>query len=700
MGIRSMRTAIMLLALISMITIAVAVFFLAINEHRHLYQRYAEADLNALSDNMANELLPLIAQQQHFFQLKTFLLKLDPYAHTEGAAIYNPEWQLLESYYGQRQQNLSEQQRLNFSHWTRRKTGVFHRDGYLIAVKPIGDPSLLLGYLVIIRDLTEPLNNSTRNLSLQVLPAATASILLIMLVFYAFGNTWLRPLNRLSNMAKTVQKTKDYDIQIPVSGQFEVASLTRDLNDMLAVIRQEHEVNNQYVTLLEQQSEEMSHLANYDHLTGLVNRQNFRRQLQQQLKTADEQPLALMFVDLDGFKLVNDSLGHEIGDQLLSDAAVRLQNLIQHRGLVCRHGGDEFLLLVREYDNSEELAQLANLVIDALTQKFAVDSWEIRVSASIGITEANSADIAANELIRNADIAMYEAKSTGKSRYSFFCHEMMTDHQRRLEIASYIDYALEHQEFTIAYQPKVLASGQPVGAEALIRWYSAELGFISPAEFIPIAEQAGKITQLTQWVINRVCQDLSDTLIPAGFKHSIGINLSATDLKKYHLLGCIKGAIQKFGITPQRLEFEVTEHSYLDDFSAANHFLSELSKMGIRIALDDFGTGYSSLSYLNRIPIDTLKIDKQFVDCIGHSTQDDALIITIIEMGRRLGLNLCAEGVENKEQLDFLRHNGCHMIQGYYFAKPMPLADFCEFLQQASKKEDSTSKQRFFKPLP
>jgi diguanylate cyclase (GGDEF)-like protein len=695
-----MRTAIMLLALVFMATIAAAVFTLAINEHRNLYQRYAESDLNALSDNMANELLPLLAQQQHFFQLKTFLLKLDPYAHTEGAAIYDPQWQLLESYYGQRQQALAQPQRISFVNWTHRDVGLFLQDGNLVAVKPIGDPSLLLGYLVIIRDLTEPLNNSTRNLSMQVGPAATASILLIMLIFYAFGNAWLRPLNHLSNMAKTVQRTKNYNIQLPVSGQFEVASLTRDLNDMLAVIRQEHEVNHQYVALLEQQSEEMSHLANYDHLTGLVNRQNFRQQLQQRLQMINEQSLALMFVDLDGFKLVNDSLGHEVGDQLLAHAAKRLQQLIQQRGLVCRHGGDEFLLLIQGYDSKDELIRLATSVIDALTQKFAVDSWEIRVSASIGIAEAGVAGMAANELIRNADIAMYEAKNAGKSRYSFFCHDMMTEHQRRLEIANYIDFALEHDEFVIAYQPKVLANGQPVGAEALIRWHSLELGFISPAEFIPIAEQAGKITQLTQWVINRVCQDLSDTLIPAGFKHSIGINLSAADLKKHHLLGSIKGAIQKHRITAQRLEFEVTEHSYLDDFSAANQFLSELSKMGIRIALDDFGTGYSSLSYLNRIPIDTLKIDKQFVDCIGQSTQDDALIITIIEMGRRLGLNLCAEGVESKEQLDFLRHNGCHMIQGYYFAKPMPLTDFCEFLQQASKKEDSASKKRFFKPLP
>ncbi len=700
MGVRSMRTAIMLLALVFMVTIAAAVFTLAINEHRNLYQRYAESDLNALSDNMANELLPLLAQQQHFFQLKTFLLKLDPYAHTEGAAIYDPQWQLLESYYGQRQQALAQPQRISFVNWPHRDVGLFLQDGNLVAVKPIGDPSLLLGYLVIIRDLTEPLNNSTRNLSMQVGPAATASILLIMLIFYAFGNAWLRPLNHLSNMAKTVQRTKNYDIQLPVSGQFEVASLTRDLNDMLAVIRQEHEVNNQYVALLEQQSEEMSHLANYDHLTGLVNRQNFRQQLQQRLQMTNEQSLALMFVDLDGFKLVNDSLGHEVGDQLLAHAAKRLQQLIQQRGLVCRHGGDEFLLLIQGYDSKDELIRLATSVIDALTQKFAVDSWEIRVSASIGIAEAGVAGMAANELIRNADIAMYEAKNAGKSRYSFFCHDMMTEHQRRLEIANYIDFALEHDEFVIAYQPKVLTNGQPVGAEALIRWHSLELGFISPAEFIPIAEQAGKITQLTQWVINRVCQDLSETLIPAGFKHSIGINLSAADLKKHHLLGSIKGAIQKHRITAQRLEFEVTEHSYLDDFSAANQFLSELSKMGIRIALDDFGTGYSSLSYLNRIPIDTLKIDKQFVDCIGQSTQDDALIITIIEMGRRLGLNLCAEGVESKEQLDFLRHNGCHMIQGYYFAKPMPLTDFCEFLQQASKKEDSVSKQRFFKPLP
>ncbi|WP_199243975.1 putative bifunctional diguanylate cyclase/phosphodiesterase [Bacterioplanes sanyensis] len=681
-----MRTAIMLLALIFMSVIALTIFFLAIKEHRSLYAHYAESDLDALSDNMANELLPLLSRERQFFQLKTYLLKLDPYENTQGAAIFDKDWRLLETYIGYQQQHLKQHQQIDFTGWSLRQPGLHREDGHLIAVKAIGDPNWVLGYLVIVRDFSSPLEQSTHSLTWQVLPAATLSILLLMLAFSALGNHWLTPLARLSTMAKTVQKTQDYNVRLPVSGSFEVESLTRDINDMLSAIRQEHELNKQHVVLLEQRRETMEYLANYDHLTGLVNRQFFRKQLETLLKsqTTSQPAIAIMYADLDGFKLVNDSLGHEVGDSLLLNAAKRLKNMLGDSGLVSRHGGDEFLILVQQYENEQELKSIAARIIDALTQKFAIDSWEIRVSASIGIALALP-DQDANTIIRNADVAMYEAKHSGKAQYSFFNAEMMVEHQRRIEVANAIDSAIANGELFVVYQPKHLCDGSIVGAEALLRWQSPQLGFVSPGEFIPIAEQSGKVSQLTQWIINRVCADIEDALLPLGFHHPIAINLSAADLKKYHMLGSIKGAVQKYSIDAGQLEFEVTEHSYLDDFDTTNRFLSDIADMGYSIALDDFGTGYSSLSYLNRIPIDTLKIDKQFVDHIGQSQQDDALVLTIIEMGKRLGMQLCAEGVESKAQLDFLAASGCQFIQGYYFSKPMPLNDLCERLWAAKR---------------
>jgi len=225
-----------------------------------------------------------------------------------------------------------------------------------------------------------------------------------------------------------------------------------------------------------------------------------------------------------------------------------------------------------------------------------------------------------------------------------------------------------------------------------LRWHSEALGQVSPAEFIPIAEQSGKMLQLTQWVIERVCRDIRDHLRPAGFTRAVALNLSAADLKKPHLLGVLQHLVQRYGIERGALEFEVTEHSYLDNLERANRFFSEIKAMGFSVALDDFGTGYSSLSYLNKLPIDILKIDKQFVDNIGRSARDDALVLTIIEMAKRLGMGLCAEGVEHKHQLQFLAAYGCQMIQGYYFSRPLPLPQFCDYLQQPLNRRQSAGR--------
>lgn len=694
MLVRSLRTAIMLLSLVFMAVIALSVFLLAMNEHRALYERYSESDLDALSENMANDLIPLVLHDDRFFKLKAFLLQLDPYRHTRGAAVYDAQWSLLERYIGPLQQNKPPAQQLHFDDWNLRSPGLHHQGRDLIAVKRIGEPSLVLGYLVVVRDFAGPLDTSASSLTEQVVPAAALSIVLLMAIFYLLASHWLQPLTRLSAMARTVQQTKDYSLSIPVSGQFEVASLTRDFNNMLAAIRSEADINKEYVELLEQRRAEMEYLANYDHLTGLVNRQYFMTRLEQLLKNGAEQrqPFAVMFVDLDGFKLVNDSLGHDVGDLLLLGVSQRLHDYVDEQGLVSRHGGDEFLILVREFGAETELKQLARRIIDGLTQKFMINSWEVRISASVGIATACQSDYLASDLIRNADVAMYAAKSDGKARYSFFNQTMMAEHQRRLEIANAIDAALQHDEFSLHYQPKLSPRGAVLGAEALLRWHSEALGQVSPAEFIPIAEQSGKMLQLTQWVIERVCRDIRDHLRPAGFTRAVALNLSAADLKKPHLLDVLQHLVQRYGIERGALEFEVTEHSYLDNLERANRFFSEIKAMGFSVALDDFGTGYSSLSYLNKLPIDILKIDKQFVDNIGRSARDDALVLTIIEMAKRLGMGLCAEGVEHKHQLQFLAAYGCQMIQGYYFSRPLPLPQFCDYLQQPLNRRQSAGR--------
>ncbi|MAD44366.1 MAG: GGDEF domain-containing protein [Oceanospirillaceae bacterium] len=681
MVIKSIRTAIMLLSLVFIVLIALMVLFHAVQEHRSLYARYVQGDLNALTDNMASDLVEVLASQNQFFELKAHLLSLDPYDHVINAAVYDPSWQLLDSYVGRAgMQNTAPV--IDLRHWNERREGVFQKAGYLVAVKRIGDPDLVMGYLVVINDYQGPLDVSTLNLALQALPSTLISILILMALFYLLGSRWLSPLTRLSDFAREVQRTKDYSLKIPVTGQYEISALAKNINNMMDAIRQESEINQEYTTLLEERREEMEFLANYDSLTGLVNRQYFLQLLDEALHISQQNGhhVALMFIDLDGFKVVNDSLGHEVGDRLLEQVAARLKEFSSSGDIISRHGGDEFLIMIPECDDMEALENRAGQVVTALMQKYQIHSWELRVTASIGISTSLTSPSDVRELIRNADVAMYDAKSAGKSRYSFFNGTMLDGYQRRLDIANSIDQALEDNEFEIFYQAKVSPYSEPLGAEALIRWNSQALGFVSPAEFIPIAEQSGKITDITQWVINRVCSDYAVIKPLVSHSFSISINLSAHDLKKYYLVGFIRGAFIKFNIPPGAIEFEVTEYAYLDNLNVASEFFREIASMGCNVALDDFGTGYSSLSYLTKIPIDIIKVDKQFVDSIGNSERDDALVVTIMEMARRLGMKLCAEGVEDQQQVNFLTAHGCDIFQGYYFCKPKPLEEFCQWI--------------------
>lgn len=680
MLIRSIRTAVMLLSLVSIALVALSVFYSALREHRELYSRYVESDLRALSDNMANDLVPIIGSSDYFFELRRYLLTLEPYENVLGAAVFNQDWQVLEVYAGETMREREDRAGVNFGEWALQAQGMHRQDGKLIAVKRVGEAPLVMGHLVLVIDLEGPLKDSTFSLALRILPVAVAVILILVGLFYVLASRWLWPLTQLSEFARKVQDTKDYSLTIPVRGKYEVSSLTRDINNMMSAIRQEADINLEYVDELERRREEMEYLANYDSLTGLMNRQCFMTLLERHLQDARQntQDLAVMFVDLDGFKVVNDTLGHDVGDELLAEVATRLQSYIPKEGVVSRHGGDEFLVLSQSTEGA--LTTLAERIVQGLSTTFVINSWEIRIGASVGIARASESDFDMNDLIRNADVAMYSAKSQGKSRYSYFNPALLDGYQRRIDIANAIEGALQNDEFTVYYQPKVTHEGTVIGAEALIRWFNPALGAVSPAEFIPIAEQSGKITEITEWMITNVCADVTTYFSRLPSPIPVSVNLSSYDLKKFQFAEFIKATFERHDMPTHLLEFEVTEHSYLDNLELANDFFRDIAQFGCRVALDDFGTGYSSLSYLTKIPIDVIKIDKQFVDDIGVSSRDDALVLTIIEMARRLGMDLCAEGVETKAQCDFLAVHGCKVMQGYYFARPMTLEAFQGFL--------------------
>jgi sensor c-di-GMP phosphodiesterase-like protein len=357
---------------------------------------------------------------------------------------------------------------------------------------------------------------------------------------------------------------------------------------------------------------------------------------------------------------------------------------LRHGDLIARLGGDEFLILLYNGPNDFVVTDIAERIIKEISKPFDINGWEIQISVSIGIAKASDAMHNLSDFVSNADVAMYKSKIEGKNTHRMFIPEMMEDNKRRLLIANRISAGLKENEFEVYYQPKVNADEAIVGFEALLRWHSAELGFVSPSEFIIIAEQSGKIHQITEWLLQQVLLDYSKILAHFGDNTIISLNLSAHDLKNTKILGLITALFERYKVNPKCVEFEVTESTYLENFDMANAFFENIRNMGSSIALDDFGTGYSSLSYLTQIQLDTLKIDKQFVDNLGISERSTLVTKTVIEMAKQLNLNICAEGVETRQQMDFLVAHGCHQLQGYLFGKPSPLKSL---LDQPYKKE-------------
>ncbi|MEP1383516.1 MAG: EAL domain-containing protein [Paraglaciecola sp.] len=663
------------ISVIAICFVSLAILYFSIQEHEKLYFESVKGDLDALSENMSSDLVPLLAVQPDEFELATMLLRLDPYDNVKYAFIYDDKWLPLQSYHGKAFTQVESKSYAQYEGVKTKLPGVYVDNDELVALKLVGDELFPLGYLRIVLDSSGPLNKSKQSLLKQVLPIT----LVLLIVVFAFL-LWVQarlffPLSRLSRIAQKIQKTHDYSLKINIKGKQEVTSLSTDLNFMMETINQETQKNKKYTNKLMEQQKAMERLANFDGLTGLPNRQFFMETLRLQLSKAkrENQNLVLMYFDLDGFKGVNDSFGHEVGDLVLLEVCNRCKSILREGDLISRLGGDEFLILLHNDPNELELLQLSERLVSGLNKPFHIRSWEVQIGVSIGIAQAQDSHFNVSEFISNADIAMYRSKMAGRSRHTVFVPEMMEENKRRLLIANSIANAIKEDEFDIHYQGKVNSDAVVVGYEALIRWKSDTLGTISPAEFIPIAEQSGKILSITKWVIEKVCQELEQVLALHDNTIVVSLNLSAFDIKNIALVDYIKDTFTRYKVETSNIEFEVTESAYLDNFELANQFISQLREMGCSIALDDFGAGYSSLGYLTQIELNTLKIDKQFVDNLNVSVRSTLITKTIIEMAKQLNLKMCAEGVETREQANFLISNGCHQLQGYFFSKPASL---------------------------
>jgi diguanylate cyclase (GGDEF)-like protein/PAS domain S-box-containing protein len=427
---------------------------------------------------------------------------------------------------------------------------------------------------------------------------------------------------------------------------------------------------------------ELTRLAFHDPLSNLPNRALFMDRLQHGLERASRQgrPIAVMFLDLDNFKVVNDSLGHKAGDQLLVSVAERLVGCLRSVDTAARLGGDEFTVLLEDLATPDDALVVADRIAKHLNEAFQLDGREVFVTASIGIALSDGHDNGQNaeSLLRTADLAMYQAKTNGKARYAVFDPAMNERAWKRLETETDLRYALERQEFVLHYQPIVdMATGHIEEVEALVRWQHPERGLIPPAEFIPLAEETGLIVPLGRWVLEQACSQLRtwgvDDLV-------VSVNLAARQFQDPRLVEDVGRILAETGLAPSQLKLEITESAAMLDAVATEATLRQLKTLGVSLAIDDFGTGYSALSYLKRFSVDTLKVDRSFVNGIGEDADDTAIVSAIIALAHTMGLEVTAEGVETADQQARLQRLGCNRGQGYYFARPRDRAELTELL--------------------
>ena len=434
------------------------------------------------------------------------------------------------------------------------------------------------------------------------------------------------------------------------------------------------------ITLIKESQEKLDHMAHHDPLTALPNRLLFHDRLQHALLRAarDQEQLAVLFIDLDRFKNVNDTLGHHVGDELLQKVAGQLSARLREGDTLARLGGDEFIVLLEGIDGEYGATQVAEKLMTMFDQPFTVAGHELFVTCSVGISLYPDDALDLNMLIRNADVAMYQAKARGRNGYRFYAPSMTGEGVERLRLETFLRRSLEKNEMFLNYQPQVeIDTGRLVGVEALVRWNHPELGLVPPARFIPLAEDSGFINQLGKWVLDEACRQMMRWQAQGLHVPKMAVNLSVKQFERGSIAGMVADILQETGLEPQRLQLEVTESVIMNTGDALG-FINDLHAIGVGLAIDDFGTGYSSLAYLKQLPVQTLKIDRSFIKDISTDVNDEAIAIAIIQLGKSMQLSVIAEGVETEEQAAFLLRHGCKLAQGYFYSRPVLAQDMLE----------------------
>lgn len=502
----------------------------------------------------------------------------------------------------------------------------------------------------------------------------------------------------LSNDIRKIGEGKDLSVRLKRQNiDDELTDVSNEINGMLGALERSQlflsksesalkkAIEKLQDEVLEHQKtqEQIKYIAYHDTLTGLPNRNLLNELLVHSITLAERNNkcMAVLFLDIDGFKMINDSKGHGMGDQILQEVAERLLKTLRKSDVIARHGGDEFIVIIEELDNCSGVELIANKIINCFQEPFHLENQDYFLTTSVGVAVYPADGQTPDMLIKNADIAMYKAKENGKNQY-LFCTPVMKDvANETMELSTNLYRAIEKNELELYYQPQLSChNNQIMGVEALIRWRHPVMGLISPAKFIPIAEKTGLILPIGEWVLRTACQQNKKWQEQGLPKIRMGVNLSLRQFHNNDLLNLVESVLKETKLAPQYLELEITETIAMKEKSYIINTLNAFRQIGVSIAIDDFGTEYSSLSYLKHLPVDRLKVAMQFIRGIGIDHKDEALAKGIIVLAKSIGMNVIAEGVETKEQLEFLKNHNCDEIQGYYFFKPLAEAEMTKLL--------------------
>lgn len=563
-------------------------------------------------------------------------------------------------------------------------------DAILDVSLPIRLDNEVVGYVLLRVDL-ETVEARLRAAAVASGGGAVLALVVAYLLSQHLREVVAGPILRLAQVTREISAQGDYSRRAVIEGKDEVATLARDFNSMIEQIERR---NLALIHELEQRRKaeaRLDHLAHFDPLTGLPNRRHFHNRIEAavNLSARFDEKVSLMFIDLDNFKYVNDTLGHDVGDELLRHVARTLHATLRANDIICRLGGDEFAVIIDGVVDDQLLAGVATKLIAALARPILLGEQSVQVGCSIGIARCPIDCADAETLLRAADAAMYDAKGSGKNTFRFFRQQLQERTERRLCLESALREAVATGiGIHLVFQP-VWSIGAEciVAVEALCRWQHPEQGAVPPDEFIPIAEESELIVRLGAQVLTNACVQ------GAGWKNSghplvVAVNVSGRQLRDPGFFDSVCRILKETAFPPELLEIELTESVLMDGFSDLSKAFERLRHLGVRIALDDFGTGYSSLSYLKRLPIDKLKIDRSFVRDLPHDAEDRSIARAIVALGRSLNLHVQAEGVENSRQLDYLAELGCEYIQGYLVARPLSAEDLTLFLARAENRLD------------